>query len=273
MARIFRKRPFAVLTLVGLVAVSIAAQTVTPAAVSLRAAGTQQFTSSIANCFWSTPIGTVNLAGYYQAPLVIPFAISTTATCATQTQSASASVTLTPSSLPVAGLEYIRGGNFAGSIIVLAIQAPLFAANGQFGINGSPLKCPTAGCSGILLLPNGDGTVMPDINSAVYPTKDTLLSGSCNYVKSTNGTTAYTYAFGPVCKVLTKYTEGMTFTLWVDATCATSCTLNIDGLGIVSIKMPDTATDPNGALIQFQPQTVTYTPAIGGSGFVFTLRP
>jgi hypothetical protein len=80
----------------------------------------------------------VNLAGYYQAPAVIPFPITTSVLCGTGGANATATVTLIPSSPAVAGLQYLRGGNFAGSVIVLAIQGPMWAANGEFGINVDP---------------------------------------------------------------------------------------------------------------------------------------
>ena len=65
-------------------------------------------------------------------------------------------------------------------------------------------------------------------NSAVVPTHETV-SANENYCHSANGTTAYTCHL-PF-KALSGYSIGMTFLLNADATCSTTCTLNIDGLG------------------------------------------
>lgn len=246
----------------------LCAQTVTPPSVSLRAAGTQQFTSSITNCLWSTPIGTVNLAGYYQAPLVIPFAMTTTVTCATSTQSATATVSLVASSLPVAGLEYIRGGNFAGSIIVLQVLPPIIAANGQISLNGSTLRCAASGCGGIVLVSNGDGTVAPTYNTALIATHDTVHNNEL-FCDSTNGTTLYTCSLPN--KALNAYQTGQVFLLRVDTTCSAACSIIVDsavasgGANGVSIKLNDGVTDPGGALVAGVPQWIFY------NGTVFIL--
>jgi hypothetical protein len=112
-------------------------------------------------------------------------------------------------------------------------------------------------------------------NTALLPSKDTLQSNACTYAKSTNGTTAYTYSFGPACKALTKYTEGMRITLWVDTSCVANCSVNFDNTGIVSIKLRDTSSDPGqvpGSFVKGQPKDLVYTPALNASNqFVFVL--
>lgn len=260
---------------------------VTPSAVSLKAYGTQQFSVSPTGCLWTTPLGTVNLAGYYQAPPVIPFSLTTQVTCG----SASATVTLIPSSAPVAGLQYIRGGNFAGSIIILAIQPPLWAANGQVGsdfdpaffslipdpavagrkmitFSGSlppgppgpqgppgptgPMICPPANSTavGIVCVTNPDGTQSPNVNTAVIPSIPVVQQGPV-FCDSTNGTTQYTCTFLTNSgRVLTKYTTGMFVLLRADTTNFGACSLDIDGIAITSIKQNDGATDPaTGAIL------------------------
>jgi hypothetical protein len=95
----------------------------------------------------------------------------------------------------------------------------------------------------------------PSFNSAVISTHDSIHANE-NYCASTNGSIAYT------CRLpyheLTGYRAGMTFLLVVDNTCATSCNLNIDGRGSVSIKKIDGTTDPRGTLIAGQPQWIFY---------------
>lgn len=92
-------------------------------------------------------------------------------------------------------------------------------------------------------------------NTAFIASHDTIHENE-NYCSSTNGTSAYT------CKLpfksLTAYRAGMTFLLSTDATCSSSCTLNIDGAGIVSVKRPDGTTDPGGAIVKGQPQWIFY---------------
>ncbi len=93
------------------------------------------------------------------------------------------------------------------------------------------------------------------VNSVQLPTHDAVHSNE-NYCYSSNGTTAYTCRL-PY-KTLTGYRAGMTFLLNVDQTCNTACTLNIDSVGLVSIKMIDGATDPRGTVIAGQPQWIFY---------------
>ncbi len=96
---------------------------------------------------------------------------------------------------------------------------------------------------------------MPSYNSAVIATHDTVHNNE-NYCSSTNGTTLYTCQL-PY-KALAAYQAGMTFLLVADATCAASCMLNIDTVGLRSIKKTDGTTDPGGALIAGQPQWVFF---------------
>ncbi len=98
-------------------------------------------------------------------------------------------------------------------------------------------------------------TCAPSYNSAVISTHDTVHNNE-HYCFSSNRTTQYTCSLPN--KAITAYQTGMTFVLVADATCRTSCTLNIDSLGIVQLKMNDGATDPRGALIAGEPQWVFY---------------
>jgi hypothetical protein len=92
-------------------------------------------------------------------------------------------------------------------------------------------------------------------NSPQLSTHDAVHSNE-NYCYSSNRTTAYICSL-PY-KTLTGYRTGMTFLLNVDKTCDTSCSLNIDNAGVVSIKMIDGATDPRGTVIAGQPQWIFY---------------
>jgi hypothetical protein len=98
-------------------------------------------------------------------------------------------------------------------------------------------------------------TCTPSYNSALISTHDTVHNNE-HYCFSSNRTTQYTCSLPN--KASTAYQTGMTFVLVADATCRASCTLNIDSLGIVQIKMNDGTTDPRGALIAWEPQWVFY---------------
>jgi hypothetical protein len=98
-------------------------------------------------------------------------------------------------------------------------------------------------------------TCTPSYNSALISTHDSVHNNE-HFCFSSNQTTQYTCSL-PY-KTIAAYQAGMTFVLVVDATCRTSCTLNIDSLGIVQIKMNDGTTDPRGALNAGEPQWVFY---------------
>jgi len=104
----------------------------------------------------------------------------------------------------------------------------------------------------------------PSLNSAVALTIATAQSGAPVYCRSANGTTGYTCSFSSA-RALTAYTAGMIVLLSVDTTCSTSCSLNIDGVGMVAVKKIDGATDPGGTLVANQPQWAAY------NGTVFLL--
>jgi hypothetical protein len=95
----------------------------------------------------------------------------------------------------------------------------------------------------------------PSFNTALIPTHDTIHANE-SYCASSNGTTGYTCSMPD--KALPSYSVGQAFLLNVDTTCAGSCSLNIDGLGAVSIKQKDGTTDPAGALVAGQAQFVWY---------------
>jgi len=95
----------------------------------------------------------------------------------------------------------------------------------------------------------------PSFNTALIPTHDTLHANE-SYCSSSNGTTSYTCAMPS--KALTTYTPGQTFLLNVDATCSSSCSLNVDTLGAKSIKKKDGVTDPAGVLVAGQAQFVWF---------------
>jgi hypothetical protein len=101
----------------------------------------------------------------------------------------------------------------------------------------------------------------PSLNSAVALTIATAQSGAPIYCRSSNGSTAYTCSLSTA-RTLTAYTSGMVVLLSVDSTCSASCSLNIDGVGLVSVKKIDGTTDPGGTLVANQPQWVAYNGAV-----------
>jgi hypothetical protein len=107
----------------------------------------------------------------------------------------------------------------------------------------------------------------PSFNTALIATHDTVHTNE-NYCVSTNGTASYTCRMPN--KALTAYSPGMTFVLNADTACAGPCWLNIDNVGLVSIKKIDGATDPGGTFVAGQPQWVFYDGTVfrlmGGAG-------
>ena len=102
-----------------------------------------------------------------------------------------------------------------------------------------------------------------NVNSA-YAATLAQIENNPNFCNSSNGTTQYT------CKMpdtaLLAYRLGQAFLLRVDATCAATCSLQIDGLSSpITIAQADGMTPPNGTLIAGQPRWAFY------DGVVFRL--
>ena len=97
--------------------------------------------------------------------------------------------------------------------------------------------------------------VMPGFNTALIPTHDTVHANE-NFCDSSNGTTLYTCKLPN--KALLIYQRGQTFLLVADVTCATSCSLNIDTVGPISVKRSDGTTDPGGLLIAGEAKWIYY---------------
>lgn len=95
----------------------------------------------------------------------------------------------------------------------------------------------------------------PSYNSALIPTHDTIHANE-NYCASTNATTNYTCSMPN--KALTAYTTGEMFLLNVDTTCASTCTVNIDGLGLKTLTKSDGVSSPSGALVAGQAKPIWY---------------
>ena len=139
------------------------------------------------------------------------------------------------------------------------------AQNITVQVGGRPV-----GTRGILNLESGNGVVescqddgatanritcRPSYNSAVVSTHDAAHSNE-NFCVSTSGTPIYT------CKLphtaITAYQTGMTFVLLTDTPCDSSCSLNIDSLGAVTVTRSDGTTAPGGSLVAGEPQWVFY---------------
>jgi hypothetical protein len=105
-------------------------------------------------------------------------------------------------------------------------------------------------------------TCASSYDSAVIANRD-ALHGTQNYCLSATGSTAY------ACRIssgtIMTYSIGMTFVLVVDVPCSNRCSLNVDGLGPITIKRSDGVTDPGGTLVAREPQWVFY------DGMVFRL--
>jgi hypothetical protein len=98
-------------------------------------------------------------------------------------------------------------------------------------------------------------TCTPSYDSAVIATRESI-HGSQNFCSSTTRSTSY------ACRIssgmLANYSIGMTFVLVVDVPCNNQCSLEVDGLGPVTIKRSDGVTDPLGTLVPGEPQWVFY---------------
>jgi hypothetical protein len=98
----------------------------------------------------------------------------------------------------------------------------------------------------------------PSLNTAVALTIATAQAGKPDYCNSTNGSGAYTCSLSSAA-VLTAYTPGMHLTLSTDTTNIASATLNVDSLGIKSIKQSDGVTDPaSGQIVAGRPVTLYF---------------
>lgn len=154
--------------------------------------------------------------------------------------------------------QTITGGSAAGVTI---------AVNGNI-VGTQPTLNFSAGTGTTVNCTNNPGAGRIDcgsaMNSAVALTIAMAETGLPIFCRSTNGTTAYTCSLSAA-RALTQYELGMILLLYVDTTCASSCNLSVDGVGITSIKKIDGSTDPGGALVANQPQLVFY------NGTVFVL--
>ena len=81
---------------------------------------------------------------------------------------------------------------------------------------------------------------------------------------SKNLTTAYTCSliFPTGGSGLVAYTTGIVLLLVVDTSCTTSCTVDVDTLGVVSVKKSDGATDPDGTLTAGVPRWIYYNGSV-----------
>ncbi len=98
-------------------------------------------------------------------------------------------------------------------------------------------------------------TCAPSYDFAVVPHRNDI-HGTQNYCPSVTKSSSY------ACRIssgtLMTYSIGMTFVLLVDVPCQDKCSLNVDGLGPVSLKRSDGQTDPGGTLVPGQPQWVFF---------------
>ena len=125
--------------------------------------------------------------------------------------------------------------------------------------------------SGIIQSCHPDGnsriTCTPSSDLAVVASRDSMHGNENTCISATHSTS---YACRISRGTLLGYPPGMTFVLTVDVPCANQCSLNIDGLGPVTIKRSDGLTDPLGSLLPGEPQWVFYDGQIfrlmGGGG-------
>lgn len=132
-------------------------------------------------------------------------------------------------------------------------------ANGSLVVTSGTFNAvPGFGMSAPLTNVGGVATFTPAVNTAVILSNANAEAGKTIYCASTTGTGSAATCSLSAAAALTVYTVGQPFLLNVDTTCATSCTLNIDSVGLKSIKKKDGTTDPGGVLVAGQAQFVWY---------------
>lgn len=271
--------------------------TITPSSATLTAGALRQFTASSA-CTWSASLGSISPSGLYQAPFYVWAAETDTVLCgsglATITLTAGTVHGLTW--LSTNGKTYFLNPsnplylNTSSGILALDFDPTYFQTiasvhrSGQTMLSLIPQSPPppsplvNVALSGTIigtvptlnLLPgNGitwtcvnDSTLnsvdcTPSINFAVALAISIAQSGVPLYCNSQNGTTAYTCSLSGASRLMT-YTAGMVLFLNADTTCSGPCSLNVDNVGIISIKQIDGATDPGGSLIANQPRWIAF---------------
>jgi hypothetical protein len=98
----------------------------------------------------------------------------------------------------------------------------------------------------------------PSLNTAVALTIATSQAGKPDFCISINGTDAYTCSLNAAA-ALTAYTIGMHLTLNADTSNTGAATLNVDNVGLKSIKQPDGITDPTtGQIVAGRPITLYF---------------
>lgn len=108
----------------------------------------------------------------------------------------------------------------------------------------------------VTTIPYGQMRPPYNLNSTVVNlSKETDVSGINKFCNSVNGTSQFTCSLRDT-KVLTVYTKGMVITLLTDTSCD-SCQINIDNVGLKSIK--DSLTGLNDARVaEGQPHLIFY---------------
>lgn len=151
---------------------------------------------------------------------------------------------------------------FAGLFLVISVAA-VWAQNITVQVGGRMV-----GTGNVLNFNSADGIIQschPDGGSritcsAAYDsnivTHRDLIHGTENYCLSHTGSTAYACSLSNGTLLTLK--AGLAFVLMVDVPCPNQCSLNLDGIGPVTIKRSDGALDPLGALVPGEPQWVFY---------------
>jgi hypothetical protein len=118
---------------------------------------------------------------------------------------------------------------------------------------------PGTGITGTFSISGGIAVFSPAVAFSTVLSIAALQSGTPLYCADSTGTTSYTCTLATTgSAALLTYKAGQQFLLNPSATCATSCTLNIDTVGPKSIKKKDCATDPGGVLVLNQPQDIWF---------------
>lgn len=126
------------------------------------------------------------------------------------------------------------------SIPTLAVTVP-----------SSPISCPLpTSCFGILTMTNPDGSTAIAVNSVALATRQYSLNDPDGVCVDTSGTTASVCQTPNPASWGTGYVNGQVVRLLPSANWTGSASLNVNNLGLKSIKQSDGVTDPGVRAVQ-----------------------
>lgn len=119
------------------------------------------------------------------------------------------------------------------------------------GPSGTTISCPTPqSCFGMILTANPDGSTAIAVNSVAFATRQYSLNDPDGVCVDTSGTTASVCQTPNPASWGTAYVNGQVVRLLPSANWTGSASLNVNNLGLKSIKQSDGVTDPGVRAVQ-----------------------